>query len=558
MPLTTYALDRDVVLDASRGEGDVGGGLSWAQLLVDKPPMECRECREAMYAKGGESKSVRAHFAHKKRSPSCPSNYESADHLELKRRCAEWIREAGWRAHLEYSGPGGEWRADVLAEDPQSGRRVAFEIQLSAQTAEQARHRTERYRDAGIECVWIAEQQRVRSKRAWFRSEGALVVAKNGGEDSPAAATWEVVEGCARWRVVAEGAFRTYGCWMPSMKSDIPLSATVQWITAGRIVPSRPDSHAAERDWWWVYANERAAAEAAGEYETRDEKTRREQEWRARQRVLRAAATAAAKNRWPGLPDTKIDRARPDERSSQDNLLVFDDVNGEMVAIRFGNGKSKGGRKESGPGAVNFALLLPDVIVEHELTIPVLADNWEAAEKIARRYPSVRVTVPDGAAPWTVYRYRDEAWRPAGQFGKQSKRTSATPAERPKTPAEDPGSVPVSAAAATASSTSPQEPASPPAQAPPPPVQTPSPAAPRPSVRPTLRRRSPVDVFVSPWPWAWCRRAALALALACLVLAGLLAAVTGAGLGDLVLLIGGIEVGLGVVVLAIRAWLRRL
>lgn len=55
MPLTTYAPDRDVVLDATRSEADVGGGLSWARLSADsadKSPMECRECRETMYAKG--------------------------------------------------------------------------------------------------------------------------------------------------------------------------------------------------------------------------------------------------------------------------------------------------------------------------------------------------------------------------------------------------------------------------------------------------------------------------------------------------------------------------
>lgn len=247
MPLTTYLSDRDLVLDATRDESDVGGGLSWEQVHGNKTlPMTCRECGHGMHPRGGGNRGKRPHFAHDQNRPKwCTAGRERPEHRELKRRCAEWAREAGWHADLEVTSPTGDWRADVLATDPQSQRRIAFEIQLSSQTEEEARRRSTRYREAGVECVWIVHGRR----RRWFRTHGALVVTETtGSADSAQERDWTVVEGCQRYMGTEKG-----GIFIPA--APVPLSRVVYSIVRGQVVPSRTDPYSHAAAWWWIRAD---------------------------------------------------------------------------------------------------------------------------------------------------------------------------------------------------------------------------------------------------------------------------------------------------------------
>ncbi len=106
-------------------------------------------------------------FRHDAEQPRCPSNGESATHRWLKSELAQSIRRAGWNAEIEVpndAGSGDErrWRADVMATSPETGRRVAFEVQISGQTVEVGHFRTERYARDGIETYWVA------ATKAWW------------------------------------------------------------------------------------------------------------------------------------------------------------------------------------------------------------------------------------------------------------------------------------------------------------------------------------------------------------------------------------------------------
>jgi len=100
-------------------------------------------------------------FRHDVEQPRCPSNGETAVHRWLKTELAHAIRRAGWTANLEVpsdlnAGDSERWRADVMATDQESGRRVAFEVQISGQTVDVGQYRTERYARDGIDTFWVA------------------------------------------------------------------------------------------------------------------------------------------------------------------------------------------------------------------------------------------------------------------------------------------------------------------------------------------------------------------------------------------------------------------
>jgi hypothetical protein len=84
---------------------------------------------------------------------------ESSQHLAMKIALKDRINACpGWRAEVEYVGPNRQWIADVMAMHD-NGRRLAFEVQLSAQTEEDYFNRSQRYADAGIGPVWVVPQQ---------------------------------------------------------------------------------------------------------------------------------------------------------------------------------------------------------------------------------------------------------------------------------------------------------------------------------------------------------------------------------------------------------------
>ncbi|TKA11776.1 hypothetical protein FCI23_10655 [Actinacidiphila oryziradicis] len=59
------------------------------------------------------------------------------------------------------SGPGGAWRADVLASARTDGLHVALEAQLAALTAYDITARTERMAAYGIRSCWFSDRSRI-------------------------------------------------------------------------------------------------------------------------------------------------------------------------------------------------------------------------------------------------------------------------------------------------------------------------------------------------------------------------------------------------------------
>lgn len=97
-------------------------------------------------------------FAHDRKVADCPAAGETSLHRLLKGMLADAIRAAGWSAAVEATpgcGDVGGWRADVLAVDAATRRRVAFEVQLAALTIADARSRTARYGADEIQTIWL-------------------------------------------------------------------------------------------------------------------------------------------------------------------------------------------------------------------------------------------------------------------------------------------------------------------------------------------------------------------------------------------------------------------
>ena len=109
-----------------------------------------RVTREQVYPR--TSRLGLRHFAH--RSGTHGTSPESMQHQVLKAVVARHLQEQGCTVDIEAPTPDGSWIADVLTTSP-TGARHAWEIQLSRQPDDEFRQRTNRYRDAGIETVWI-------------------------------------------------------------------------------------------------------------------------------------------------------------------------------------------------------------------------------------------------------------------------------------------------------------------------------------------------------------------------------------------------------------------
>lgn len=81
---------------------------------------------------------------------------ETAQHLRAKDIIVRAAVAAGWEAQPEVVGDG--WVADVLAE--KDGKKVAFEVQWSAQVDADYAYRQERYAAAGVRCAWFVRHER--------------------------------------------------------------------------------------------------------------------------------------------------------------------------------------------------------------------------------------------------------------------------------------------------------------------------------------------------------------------------------------------------------------
>ncbi|MFJ8770262.1 competence protein CoiA family protein [Streptomyces clavifer] len=201
-------------LDASLP--DLGCGWDWNAIHRVRPPalLVCRECGHGMHAKA--SPLGLRFFAHAPGAPTCTLAEESMAHHLLKLELAQAARAAGWMAELEVSGPGGRWRADVLASTA-NGRRVALEAQLASITDDEIRARTQRMNAYGVRAYWFSDRNRI----PWL---GAVPSVRLTRQDEGLVA----VEPMARFT----GAY-----WDP--EPSMPLSEFV-----GRVLTSRFVSHA--------------------------------------------------------------------------------------------------------------------------------------------------------------------------------------------------------------------------------------------------------------------------------------------------------------------------
>ncbi|MDQ3855841.1 MAG: hypothetical protein M3281_05525 [Chloroflexota bacterium] len=96
------------------------------------------------------------HFYHDRRE-GCEWEPETPEHEAAKAKIVRACLRAGWQARTEQTGagPGGEWRADVLAWREGVTRKVAFEVQWSHQSAEETRRRQQRYGAASVRGCWF-------------------------------------------------------------------------------------------------------------------------------------------------------------------------------------------------------------------------------------------------------------------------------------------------------------------------------------------------------------------------------------------------------------------
>lgn len=78
---------------------------------------------------------------------------ETAEHHAAKTALAEAGENTGWETHVEYVSENRDWIADVLLV--RGEKRIALEVQWSAQSDQEFARRTARYQEAGVECRWF-------------------------------------------------------------------------------------------------------------------------------------------------------------------------------------------------------------------------------------------------------------------------------------------------------------------------------------------------------------------------------------------------------------------
>ncbi|MFZ3491757.1 competence protein CoiA [Streptomyces sp. 5.8] len=195
---------------------DLGCAWHWEAIHRSRPPaaLTCPECGHRVQAKLSPLKL--RYFAHFPGADLCALAEESMAHHLLKLELATSARHAGWEAELEVSGPGGVWRADVLAAA--GDRRVALEAQLAPITPDHILGRTERMAADAVPAVWFSD----RPRPPWLGVVPSVRLA-------PAAAGLAVVEGLG---VFADST------WTPS--PPIPLTRFMTRLRTGELSPHRP------------------------------------------------------------------------------------------------------------------------------------------------------------------------------------------------------------------------------------------------------------------------------------------------------------------------------
>lgn len=271
-----------LVLDATLE--DPAPGMPWTSVhrVRPRPPLTCPACGARVHAKVSPAPRQLRYFAHDALSSDCALSGESLAHRLLKVELASAIREAGWDARLEVAGDG--WRADVLATDPRSSRRIAWEAQLSAQTADVTSERTAKLAASGVEVCWVTD------KRApWLGAAPSVRISHDG-------AALHVVEGHARlvtdWcasrnncggEILSEPGGPCSGHALWATPEPVPLGAFTRYVLERRVSAHLLDAEDAWGVGPWVWtapAYLRLSEEVA-------QAARQRASWSQRQALLR-------------------------------------------------------------------------------------------------------------------------------------------------------------------------------------------------------------------------------------------------------------------------------
>lgn len=266
------------MLDATRDE--LAPGIKWVDVHRARPrlALRCPACGAGVHAKVSPAPRHMRYFAHDALDSNCALSGESLAHRILKVELANAIRAAGWDAQLEVPGEG--WRADVLASDPASPRRMAWEAQLSGQTPDETVERTTNLNRAGVAVCWVADK-----RASWLGSAPGVRLQRD--HDG-----LRVVEGHARLKAFwcenrkrcagfGGGPCDGHGRW--STPDPIVLPTFVGYVLRGQVRPHRAKVKQWEEIGTWVWTTPaylRLAAELTEAQDRRDE-------WRRRQEELR-------------------------------------------------------------------------------------------------------------------------------------------------------------------------------------------------------------------------------------------------------------------------------
>jgi hypothetical protein len=142
------------VIHLRRITADAFGRSLQADVRAGRRSALSPSCGAAAYLR--TSKLGVRHFAHRASGDCATHPKETGQHLLAKDIIMRAARAAGWDAEPEVHGDG--WVADVLASD--GARRVAFEVQWSAQTRDEFERRQARYAAEGIRCAWFTRHER--------------------------------------------------------------------------------------------------------------------------------------------------------------------------------------------------------------------------------------------------------------------------------------------------------------------------------------------------------------------------------------------------------------
>ncbi|MFF1400450.1 competence protein CoiA [Streptomyces sp. NPDC058287] len=278
---------------------DLGCGRSWEAVWKAKPaaPIVCDECRHAMYAKA--SRTGLRFFAHAPGAPTCALGVESVAHHLLKLELAGAARDAGAHAELEVPGPGGTWRADVLATDPTGSWKTALEAQLAPITATEITARTARMRADNVSSIWFSD----RPRPPWLGAVPSVRLATNDTGQGPVVAEGLVKFDGRHWTAAPQVAVADFLRWVftgkviphtPRASLAYPLRALPQVFTAPQYIKSE-EAHLVEEERLRSLRENRMTAVKAAQERKRDEIRARNAVSRTKARSEAAGAEQAAR-----------------------------------------------------------------------------------------------------------------------------------------------------------------------------------------------------------------------------------------------------------------------